>query len=189
MLLTCALFSMFKLIIFATWLSVVLATKPDDVYGTWNVVALVPGTASTRNCNQMIIEQEPHNECSCAAGKIATLVKYSGINREKNQTEKSEIDSIPLITVDSSNHNHAGVNVDCTCSGKQYRTAMVARLPNPEYLVIIDEVQRPGYVLMNSVTLFAKRVPTLAQLNRVILNTDELKNRTVNWRCASDIRE
>lgn len=85
-----------------------LAIKPDDIYGTWNLVALFPGSSRGRNCNQIIFEKDPNNsECSCAAGKIATLVKYSVVMRENNQNKKADVGSIPLITVDSANHNHA----------------------------------------------------------------------------------
>lgn len=180
---------MFKLLVVASITSLVLATTAEDFYRTWYVVANVPGSANVTSCSQVIFDKYLGNsECSCDGGKKATLVNYSGVVKDENQNRKVEGGLMSMITIDTPDHR--GVNVNCTCDGKTFKSAMVVRLLNPEYFVMMYEVLMSDpapHLHRSSVSLLAKHIPTLAELNDTILNTVEMKNLNVNWKCASDL--
>lgn len=179
-----------KILIILSCFYVVLAVPVENFYRTWNQVAFYPHGHNETRCNQFTFEKDPSsNDCKCAGKEKLTLVKCSVVIRERSHDTKIGSNALPVVMVDTPYHDHPGVNISCWCGGKHYTSASVVRSLNPDHFVMYEEAQEPGHtdVKVKGAVVFAKHVPTFAELNNMLHKIVELKDVDITGKCASDL--
>lgn len=177
---------MLKSLIFSSLISIALAAQIEDFYGNWAMVAHYSDRDNRTVCSQFTFERDPRNfKCTCDNEVKLNLVKLSGTVTVGNIKRKIS-NILPVLTVDTPDQVSQGAEVSCWCGGNEYSDAMVVRSVNPNYMVISEVYKDPSHTELKyiSVAIFAREVPTLAELNNTIEGIEELKNKTVISKCV-----
>lgn len=181
---------MWKLFIFSSLLSVALATQMEHFYGTWQLVANYAKHDNKHiSCIQFTLEKNPNNtDCSCSNGLKLGEFKVIGEVKEENGTRR-ESNVLPLLIVDTPDQVNQGTNINCTCGETEYTSSMAIRSVNQKYFVMSEAhciVTSETNCHLVSVMVFAKELPTMAELNETLNGIEELRGVNVTSKCASD---
>lgn len=181
---------MWKLLIISSVLSATLATRVEDIYGTWEQVAYYSYKSNRTICSTFTFERDPRNdECKCVDGEQLTELKFSGVVTERSKVTKRGSDVLPFLVVDSSEQIERGVNINCTCGDRRYTSAMVARSINENYFLMFEKHIVPGHSgpIIASIIVFAKELPSSVELSKTLQSIEELKDKPVASKCARDL--
>lgn len=113
------------------------------------------------------------------------------IEATEGAEKKMESTVLPLLIVDSLDQVNQRTNISCTCGKTENTSSMAIKSVNAKYFVISD-----AYCIVTTETkchivgilVFAKEMPTLAELNTTLKGIEEMKNFNKNiTKCASDL--
>lgn len=177
-----------KLLLFLPLLSVSLAAKIHNFYGTWQQVAYHSNTQQEILCAEITFEKDDMNtKCRCDNGEEIVRVKFHGLVTAANKNRTVSGDFI-MLTANTPDEIYHKMNISCGCYQRKFSYMMLARSVNPNYLVMTVIPIFRNAVNANLVIVMAKEVPTLTELDDTLQGIAELKNKTIVQKCYKDIK-
>uniref|UniRef100_A0A2A4JJ96 Lipocalin/cytosolic fatty-acid binding domain-containing protein n=1 Tax=Heliothis virescens TaxID=7102 RepID=A0A2A4JJ96_HELVI len=164
---------------------VVRSGSVEDLYGRWVPVAFYPITTYIPACFQVSFAKVSEDvQCTCADGKNTTALEFTG------PLQGTEVQLLPVHIGDSGDVA-AALNVSCRCGSLEYRSRKVAKLVSTDYFVLYEIQQNATYTDMdtNSAQIFARNIPSFAELRSVMKNIEDLISRSPGILCTKEYHD
>lgn len=175
---------------------VVQGANIDDIYGSYFPVMFFPTSGYIPYCVRYEFSKNPPNiHCTCADGKNSTLVDVrmvEALNPDGPIYTFQPTHSDPILAVDTAEEVNPSLNVSCTCEGKEYRTRVVVRKVNKNYILLYAIDYGMSYyndVEKNTAQLMAQKLPGNSELLKDLALIEELKHRHGAALCTREVYE
>ncbi|PZC81261.1 hypothetical protein B5X24_HaOG213138 [Helicoverpa armigera] len=174
-----------RIFVLLSCLAVVHSGSVEDLYGRWFPVAFYPVTTYIPACFQVSFAKDSKDvQCTCADGKNTTALEFTGA------LLRGEVQLLPVHMGDSGDVGSA-LNVSCRCGDLEFRSRKVAKIVSSDYFVLYELQLNATYTKMdaNSVQIFARSIPSFAELRTVLKNIEDLNIRSPGILCTKEYHD
>lgn len=172
--------------ILPTLATIIHASDVQNIYGEWVPVAFYPVSTYVPICLRYSFNKNLEDiQCTCADEKNTVLVLLSDVTVPEDGFLRHPI---PMLVVDKPGEEKSSLNVTCRCGDNDFKTRVVARTVNENYLVMYEILPDFDYTEMepNTAYVFAKTLPLTDKLSNDIASIDELSKRNGAIMCTKE---